>query len=250
MLFLGIGIANSSAQDADALRHRLLQMSHATRIDETGTEPWHMSVSYQLFDKQGGPLETGTLEEWWAAPGMWKITIDSPSYKSTTIENRNGDFRTSGVGPIPLSVRAIERNLVYPAPIGEDLRRIIPQVRREKLEDEQVDCIALGEATAVVQFPSYCPDSADDSLKEIRTGRPWSLIRNRITSFQGHFVSLSLAIREGKRNTSAAEVTSLSQLSVSYQMSLSIPGHEACDRSSHGASANWELVDVHESMAI
>jgi hypothetical protein len=190
-------------------------MSHATRIDETGAKPWHMSVTFQLFDQQSRPLERGTLEEWWAAPGLWKITIDSPSYKSTTIENHDGDFRTAGVGPIPLTIRAIERNLVYPAPMGEDLSRTIPHVSHEKLEGARVDCIELGEPTTVVQFPSYCLDSADDGLKEIRTDRPWSMIRNRITSFQGRSVALSIATREGKRNTTAAEVSGLIELPMS-----------------------------------
>jgi hypothetical protein len=212
------------AQEVEALRQRVLQMSHSTRIDETGTKPWHLRANFQLFDEKGKPTETGTLEEWWAGPQLWKIEIESPSYKSTTIENHEGDFRTSGVGPIPLPIRAIERDLVYPAPMGENLSTTMPRLHREHLDGAAVDCIQLGELTTAVQFPFYCLDPADNSLKEIYSSRPWSMVRNRTTAFQGRSVALSITIREGKRTSASADITDLSDLSLQDGQYLPSPG--------------------------
>jgi hypothetical protein len=214
---------NSSAQENEALRQRVLRMSHSTRIDETGKKPWHMRVNFQLYDEKGKPSEAGTLEEWWTGPQLWKMTIESPSYKSTTVENNDGDFRTSEAGPIPMPIRAMERNLVYPAPMGEDLSRTMPRLRRERLDGVAVDCIQLGEPTTVVQFPVYCLDPVDNGLKEIYSAGPWSMTRNRTTNFNGSSVAMSITVREGKRITASAEITDLSELSLQGGMYTPTP---------------------------
>ena len=211
--FFSFSETYSLAQDYSTLRERVLQMSHSTRIDDAGMKPWHMKAKFQLYDEKGKPSATGTLEEWWAGPQLWKITIESPLYTATTIENAGGDFRTAGVGPIPLQIRAIERDLVYPAPMGEDLSRTMPHVRHEQMESVLVDCIQLREATDVVQFPYYCIDSAN-VLRGAYSTKPWRMVREQIDNFQGRSVALSITVQEGKRDLASAEVADLTEVSL------------------------------------
>jgi hypothetical protein len=210
-LFLFLA-SRSLAQNTQSLQARVLRMSHSTRIDDAAVKPWHMAAKFQLYDEGGKPSVAGTLEEWWAGPQIWKITIQSPLYAATSVENLDGDFRTAGAGAIPQQIRAIERDLVYPAPMGEDLSGGATQVLHKRMESTSVDCIQLSEATTVVLFPYYCVDSADSNLKAMYSMKPWSMLRHRTTNFQGRYVALSITVNEGKRNVASAEVTDLTEL--------------------------------------
>lgn len=76
---------------------------------------------------------------------LWKMRIERPSYIATIIENQDGDFRTQGAGTIPLSIRAIEEEIVYPMSVGDDLSRTALQVSHTKLEKTSLDCVQLSE---------------------------------------------------------------------------------------------------------
>ena len=232
----------SLAQDTQSLQARVLRMSHSTRIDDAGVKPWHMAVKFQLYDEKGKPSAAGTLEEWWAGPQLWKIMIRSPLYTATTVENLDGDFRTAGTGAIPQQIRAIERDLVYPAPMGEDLSGVTTQVLHKRLESASVECIQLGEATTVVSFPFYCLDSADSNLKAVYSTKPWSMIRNRITNFQGRSVALSITVNEGKREVASAEVTDLTELSSEDGLFSLALGYDKGDEYAHGASRQIKMI--------
>jgi hypothetical protein len=102
----------AQAKDAEALRQRVLHASHLSRINDVEMKPWHLKIRFQLFDTNGKPAEVGLIEEWWGGLSLWKQRIESPSYTATVIEDREGDFRTQGVGPIPKEIRAIEQSVV------------------------------------------------------------------------------------------------------------------------------------------
>jgi len=100
------------------MAQRVLRASHLSRINDVEMKPWHLKVSFQLYDPNGKPSEAGTIEEWWGGLTLWKLRIESPSYTTTIIENRDGDFRTQGAGLVPLQIRVIENSVVYPMPMG------------------------------------------------------------------------------------------------------------------------------------
>ncbi len=209
--------AISSAQDADSLRHRVLQMSHATRINEPWEKPWHMRVNFQLYDEKGKASESGELEEWWAGLQLWKITIQSPSYSGTTLENQDGDFRTTAAGLIPVRIRALEAYLVYPAPMTEDLSGLTPHLHHLQSESAELDCIQLTQPVPPgipIYFANYCLDSKDDSLKEIYSDKPWRMIRSQLTNFRGQSLAFSIKIQSGKLITESADIENLADLVV------------------------------------
>ena len=88
----------AQAKDDGALVQRVLRASHLSRINDVEMKPWHLKASFQLYDPNGKPSETGTIEEWWGGLALSKLRIESPSYTATIIENPDGDFRTQGTG--------------------------------------------------------------------------------------------------------------------------------------------------------
>ncbi len=209
---------STRAQDAEVLRQRVLHASHLTRINDSDMKPWHLKIGFQLFDSKGKPSEQGTVEYWWGGPMLLKARIESPSYSATVIRNRDGSFRTTGSGPVPREIAAIEQDLIYPMPMTEDLSGLIPHLRQETLENSVLDCIQLGYPTMVSKFPTFCLDPTTDVLRSIHGAESRSIIFDNVRAFQGRSVAFSLGVKTGELNTATAEVIDLSEISVTQDL--------------------------------
>jgi hypothetical protein len=200
------------ASDKSDPRQILLDASHSTRINDVDMKPWHLKANFHLSGRNGQPPEDGSIEEWWAGLTTWKLRIESASYTGTILENRDGDFRTEGVGPIPLSIRAIEQDIVYPMPMGEDLSKTVPHRSHQKLEKVALDCIQLSEPPIPLPSPTFCFDEGGDALRAVISANSSMLVRDRISQFAGHASALSIKSEEGKTVLATAEVVDLSPM--------------------------------------
>lgn len=178
-------------------------------------KPWHLKVNFELYSRDGKVSNAGVLEEWFAGLALWKIRIESPTYTATVIENGEGDYRTQGAGPVPLRILAIERDIVYPMPMGENLANTVPHVSHLRLEKALLDCIQLTEPPIPdSQSPAFCFDPGEGDLRAISSLGSWSLIRRKIGQFEGHSAALQITARVGnvETETAAAEVVDLSEI--------------------------------------
>ena len=201
------------AKDGESMVQRVLRASHLSRIDDVEMKPWHLKVSFQLYDANGKPSEGGTIEEWWGGLTLWKLRVESPSYAATIIENRDGDFRTQGVGQVPLQIRAIENSVVYPMPMGEDLKGTTPHSSHVKLDKISLDCIQLEEPPIPLSsMPTFCLNPNSDVLRAIYSSNSRKLSRSRLEMFQGHSAALSVTTEDGKLKTSEVKVTELTEI--------------------------------------
>jgi len=73
----------SIAQTVESPLDQLDRIISDTSLDRTGVSPWHLRLSFSLFNLKGKHQEDGTIEEWWVSPGRSRIVIASPSYNST-----------------------------------------------------------------------------------------------------------------------------------------------------------------------
>ena len=208
---------HAQTKDAEAFRQRVLRESHLSRINDVDMKPWHLRIKFQLFDPMGKSAEVGTIEEWWGGLTLWKQRIESPSYTATVIENREGDFRTQGVGPIPLEIRAIEQSVVYPMPMGEDLNRTIPHLSHAKLANVALDCIQLDDPPMPVPSARFCLDS-DSVVRVIYSSNSSSIVRSRTKDFQGHTVAFLVTANMGSVTKAKAEVSELTEIKLTDDM--------------------------------
>lgn len=211
-LFALLIVSAAHASDKGDPRKKVLDASHATRINDVDMKPWHLKVNFHLSGLNGQPSEDGSIEEWWAGLSTWRLRIESPSYTGTVIENRDGDFRTEGVGPIPLRIRAIEQDIVYPIPMGEDLSRTVPHTSHQKLEKVTLDCIQLSEPPIPVPSASFCFDQGGGAFRAMISVNSLMLVRDQISQFAGHAPALSIKFEEGKKVLATAEVVDLSPM--------------------------------------
>jgi hypothetical protein len=222
-LFALLIVCPAPALDRGDPRERVLDASHSTRINDVDMKPWHLKVNFHLNDQGGQPTEDGTIEEWWVGLTTWKLRIESPSYTGTVIENSDGDFRTEGVGPIPLRIRTIEQQIVYPMPMGEDLSKTVPHMSRQKLDKVAMDCIQLSEPPIPIPSATFCFDQAGGVLRAIISANSSMLVRDRVSQFAGHAPALSIELMQGKTVTASAEVVDLSPMQPDDSMSTPSP---------------------------
>jgi hypothetical protein len=135
-----------------------------------------------------------------------------PFLSGTVIENKDGDFRTAGVGPIPLRIRAIEQEIVYPMPMGEDLSKTVPHMSHQKVEKATLDCIQLSEPPIPLPSPTFCFDQGWGAMRAIISANSSMLVRDRISQFAGHAPALAIKSEEGKTVVASAEVVDLSAM--------------------------------------
>jgi hypothetical protein len=98
-LFVGAGTllalaGHALAEDRTVLAERLHRAIVINSIDDPHLNPWHLKLSFQLFDDKGQATEKGEIEEWWASPTAYKTVYASPSY--THWNRRTDSFSTCG----------------------------------------------------------------------------------------------------------------------------------------------------------
>jgi hypothetical protein len=159
-------------EDKAALQARLDRVNKLTALDDSALKPWNMKISFQIDDDGGKLKEQGTLEEWWAGPSEYKISIVSLSYTATTIVNKDGRFRTAGVAETPYLLEVLERQMVHPMPHPGEVSGLSPEtLKLEGATGPATECIMLGEMLRNVSFPqlgllpTYCLVPGKDLLQ-------------------------------------------------------------------------------------
>ena len=197
------------AQDSTALVERLHRATLLNSIDDATMKPWHLKLSFQLFDAKGKPTETGTIEEWWAGPTMYKTVYTSPSYTSTEIQTKDGRYRSRGATSVPSLLELVLRQVVDPMPSEQDIADSKPNLRKEDVGKTPMDCIMLSQPFKNVAyapfglFPTYCFDRDKDSLRVSYDFGTQLRVRNKLGVFQQRTV----VVDQTTLQNSTAEIT-------------------------------------------
>ena len=181
---------DASAEDPNVLIERLHRAAALNSIDDAAMKPWHLKLSFQLYDAKGNPTEKGTIEEWWAEPSREKTVYTSPSYSTTEIRTKDGLFRSKGMSYVPSSLELILRQVVHPTPSESDITDSKPDLRKETAGKTTMDCIMLAQQIKNVAyaplglFPMYCFDRDTDSLRVSYDFGSQLIVRNKLGKFQ------------------------------------------------------------------
>jgi len=201
------------AEDATALLTRLQAATAANSLDDASLTPWHLKVSYQLFDNKGKPGESGTMEEWWSSPTLYKLSFTSPSYTSTEIHNQDGVFFTNGARK-PYMLTMLQELMLHPMPQEWMLAHATPKLKKEKFGKQKVelDCIALEPShfpeMSVGSFRTYCLDDMN-RLRLSYDANTLEAGRNTLGTFQQRIVAVDLLVAANGMNLLTAHVTAL-----------------------------------------
>jgi TonB family protein len=196
------------------LKARLQRAEALDSLDDPSMHPWHLKLSYQLFDEKGQPTEQGTVEEWWQSPTSHKTVYTSPSYNATEVQTSEGLFRTKQTAPPPYLVTHVLKEVVHPLD-PSDILDATPNLHQETIANIPLDCIMMSQ---VIQdsgtlplglFPTLCLDRDKDSLRLSVNFGSQMTVRNGIGSFQQRMVPVKQATTENSVNVVTAQIATL-----------------------------------------
>jgi TonB family protein len=209
---------NAWAQDTAALVERLHRATAVNAIDDPQLKPWHLKLSFQLFDAKGNPAEKGMIEEWWDGPSKEKTVYTSPFYTSTEIRTKDGFYRSKRTSYVPSFLESILRQVVHPMPSESDIVDSKPDLRKETFGKAAMDCIMLAQQIKNVAyaplglFPTYCFDRDTDSLRVSYDFGSQLILRNKVGTFQQRSVVVDQTILQNSITAVTAHVDALESI--------------------------------------
>ena len=215
VFFLAVSVGVLKADDVPQILGRLQAVATDSSLDAQGVRPWHLKVSFQMFDEQGKPGEQGTMEEWWSSPSLYRLSFTSPSYTATEIKNQDDLFRTRAATPLPYPLRALQRGLVDPMPRAEELAGTKPDLRRMTFYNIKMDCIMLDQPIRgnpeipLGLFPTYCLDRGTSRLRVTYDAGMLEIVRAVIGNFQQRSVPIDLSISDGGKKLLSGHIALL-----------------------------------------
>ena len=220
----------ASAETDSALRDRMQATAAATSIDDPSLKPWHLKLTVQLAGAStaGGTIVPATVEEWWAAPSMYRITLTAADHSFTEVSNADGVFRSGVPEQLPPELDAMRMQVVHPMPTAPELETARLDQRVEKLGKLPLDCIMVGQAikglasTPLGLFPTYCLDQNKALLRLTYDFGSLQTVRMQTGTFQGRNVAIKIGTLDGGKPGATAQVDTLAAMPEA-QMDLAAP---------------------------
>jgi TonB family protein len=202
-------------QSPVALADRLQQATELTSLDAEGSKPWHLKLELQLFDKDGKPSETGTVEEWWASPTLNRVVYTSPSGTTTVVRNADGGFRTAGSTADEYLLDLMRRQVVHPMPSDGEVSGAKLEERIKTFGQVKLDCVLLTQEIRGVSkapdglFPTYCLEHDGHSLRLAYDFDSLVITRNNMGKFAEKMVPLEATAASGGKTLVSLRVAAL-----------------------------------------
>jgi TonB family protein len=224
-LLVGAGtllvLAGHAFADDKALLEKLHRAIVINSIGDPHLKPWHLKLSFQLFDDKGQATEKGEIEEWWAGPSAYKTVYASPSYTGTEIQTKDGLYRSKGIQTAPVLLQLVQHQVVDPMPTEKEIADSTLDLKHHDFGAAKMDCIMLMQpiknltSAPLGVFPTYCFDRDQDSLRISSDFGTQVTTRNRIGIFQGRKVVIDQKTILGSIDAITAHVESLETVSLS-----------------------------------
>ncbi len=201
----------------------------ANTLRAEGKPPFHLKLSFQIFDLKGKPEETGTLDEWWAGPDGSYVEITAPSLGTLHSLNANS-----------LPNDKASRSLLLIRELLEAVRapyRSLPEkgklVSEKKSEGNvSMSCMHVEPDTPVTKFFDprvVCVDEATNTIRTV-SDRYLAISRNTLGTFAGTRVSSDVQISLLGRPAITGHVEALSGFKASKSpVPLELPPVKALD---------------------
>jgi TonB family protein len=209
MLFVGaVGVWAQEAASAP-VTDEWGKLVAANNLDVKGNTPFHLAMTFQLYDLDGKATKTGSFEGWWAAPGSEKIVVHLPGLNEDGSASAGSD---AALVRDSYLVRQLLESAIHPVPAALRVAEAMT-TKTVKFGKIPLDCTAP-EASALqamnAQPATLCmaPQTTDLLILQGLGGKE-SLLRARTGKFHDTYVALELRIGYLGRDAIMGNVTTL-----------------------------------------
>lgn len=222
--------ATTLAQQADPVK--LKEIASANALTSEGKTPFHLKVNFQLFDLAGKETESGTIEEWWTAPGIARLVVTSPSL-SYIIPGQTPPEGVESTREGYLVNQLITQEL---DPVPDLSRAQIPlKTTNQSFDKLQLTCyVAGGTETAM----NYCVDPSSNALRIKYEPGDLFEARNSLGTFHGTNVALDTRVSYEGKSAISGKIVALQSFDASKaDMAMTHPEPVAAQPLPPGAKA-------------
>ena len=188
------------AENTAQLQDHLKKAGDLSATSAAGLKPWHAKLSVQLYDYKGASTGSGTVEEWWMAPGNEKRVFALPGYEGTEIVTSEGAFRSANLVSEPMLLATLIDQWVNPMAAEDKTSGFKPTARTLQLGGVALPCVMLAKSNSRVEnqpigfYPSWCTEPGKDSLRVFVDDGGMATVRNGISAFQGKDIPTDVGI--------------------------------------------------------
>lgn len=187
-------------------------------------KPWHMKVSYQLYDEKSQPTEKGTYEYWWASPETYRSTWKRPGMEETVWMSGG---KRSGIlqGPRKSFVEErLQAALLDPLPHSDDLVQAHVETDERILGSTKLRCVTVIPKSAdgmrelpppTGMFPAYCFETQRAVLRISGASVGVQVTYSSIAQMQGVLLARDIAIFDHGEQALSARVEAIESIPAS-----------------------------------
>lgn len=187
-------------------------------------KPWHMKVSYQLYDEKGQPSENGTYEYWWATPGTYRSTWKRPGMEDTFWMSGGKRFGVLDGSRKTFVEDRLESALLDPLPHSDNLAQAHYETDERDSGSAKLGCVTVIPKSAanmqelpppISMFPAYCFESQPAVLRTSGTSIGVQVTYNSIALMQGVLLARDVAIFDHGEQLLSARVEAVESIPAS-----------------------------------
>ena len=203
----------------------------ANSLDDPKTGAWHLKASFESFDANGKPLDTGTFEEWHLGPEKWKRTYTSSQYSQTEYQTPEGSSYETGAGAPPWPLSLIGKELSHPMSEPSEIGGSNAELRPFVTKAVKLSCVMLSQPLRKATwplglFPTYCFNAGGDILRlDVFDGSIESA-RNQIAIFRNTYIGKEIALNDAGQPLLRIHLLELAGMSESEAARVELPKSE------------------------
>ena len=172
-------------------------------FSSTDLKPWHLRVTYQLYDEKEAPTEQGTFEYWWASPEVHRSswTRSNVSYTAWRLAGR-GHAHQGSSEALSYVESKLEQAFFSPLPSNRTISSDHTQLEKRIYgkDANALQCVMVGPKMAAVSaapmglFPTYCFAPSQPALVAYFAYAAPIVEFNQIAKVQGRYLPKQITI--------------------------------------------------------
>ncbi len=211
----------------------LVNALEVNSLEGAGKLPFHLKLTFQLYDLNGKPSEQGTLELWWAEGWQPLLTVTTPSLG--TLSSLLPEQLSSAEGRRSVYlINQLLQSITKPAVLDAKAKLVVTQ-KRQTEGKTVLDCMHLDPQPGLPLRPSLEKFCFAESNKALRTasGLQLSEVRNKLGLFGKTFVGMSSLLALEQKEAISAQIDVLQSFQPNHAPVTLVPAKpEAADASS------------------
>jgi TonB family protein len=206
----------------------LKEAAKVNGLSEVGDYPWHLRVSFQSFDEQGGVNDQGTFEEFYVTPTKYKRIYSRPGFSWIQYGTEQGLLQTGNDGWASF-VPGYLRTLIDPFRDTKEIAQF------DLASEERVEaafpypCISLrnksrDSRSLPEKFEAYCFEPGTKALRmEVDDRTLTALLYSRPLMFQGRSVPRDFEVVHFGKLIFTAHVETIETITTADEAALTPP---------------------------